>query len=145
MPAMGQQRQRLAVIPGTVPPPTAWPSGCRFYERCPYSWDKPQHQHPPLFDVGGAGRHHSRCFLAEEPRRRERPHAPVVSQVEGDGGEPAGHAVGAGAARGDVTRAGADVRHAEVGVPRSDVRTPGAERPGSTTGNRGPGDEGGRA
>ncbi|MFL5580622.1 MAG: ABC transporter ATP-binding protein [Gemmatimonadaceae bacterium] len=146
MPAMGQQRERLAVIPGTVPPPTAWPAGCRFYERCPYSWGRPEREHPPLFDVGGgAARHHSRCFLAEEPERRQRPHAPVVAGNDGAGGEPAGFAVGAGAARADVTRTGADVPHSEVGVPRSDVRTPGAGRPGGTTGNRGPGDEGGRA
>ena len=27
----------LAGIPGTVPPPTAWPQGCAFHPRCPYA------------------------------------------------------------------------------------------------------------
>src|SRR6185437_6467123 len=37
MPQVGQERERLATIPGTVPPPTAWPTGCRFHDRCPYA------------------------------------------------------------------------------------------------------------
>jgi oligopeptide/dipeptide ABC transporter ATP-binding protein len=68
MPSLGAARSRLAVIPGTVPPPTRWPSGCRFHERCPYAWDRPERERPPLFEV--APRHRSRCFLAEEPQRR---------------------------------------------------------------------------
>ena len=68
MPTLGAARSRLAVIPGTVPAPTRWPTGCRFHERCPYAWDRPQREHPPLFEVGRA--HLSRCFLAEEPARR---------------------------------------------------------------------------
>ncbi|HEX4936771.1 MAG TPA: ABC transporter ATP-binding protein, partial [Gemmatimonadaceae bacterium] len=34
MPRVGMNRERLATIPGSVPPPTAWPSGCRFRDRC---------------------------------------------------------------------------------------------------------------
>ncbi len=68
MPTLGAVRSRLAVIPGTVPAPTRWPPGCRFHERCPYAWDRPEREHPPLFEVGRA--HLSRCFLAEEPARR---------------------------------------------------------------------------
>ena len=74
MPRVGQERERLATIPGTVPPPTAWPSGCRFHERCPYAWERCVAEHPPLYQIGGG--HISRCHLAEEPQRRATPHEP---------------------------------------------------------------------
>ena len=32
--------QRLTPIRGTVPPPTAWPTGCRFRPRCPEAFDQ---------------------------------------------------------------------------------------------------------
>jgi oligopeptide/dipeptide ABC transporter ATP-binding protein len=51
MPKLGEQVERLAVIPGVVPAPTNWPSGCRFYDRCPYHWDKTLHEEPPLFEI----------------------------------------------------------------------------------------------
>ena len=69
MPRVGQRQERLAVIPGTVPPPTAWPSGCRFRDRCPYAWDRCAAEHPPLYRI--AEGHVSRCHLADEPERRE--------------------------------------------------------------------------
>ena len=68
MPRVGQIRERLAVIPGTVPPPTAWPSGCRFHDRCPYAWERCVNEHPPLYQIGEG--HVSRCHLAQEPERR---------------------------------------------------------------------------
>ena len=76
MPRVGERRERLAVIPGTVPPSTAWPSGCRFRDRCPYAWERCAHEHPPLYPI--AGGHGSRCHLADEPERRAHPHAPLV-------------------------------------------------------------------
>ena len=82
MPHIGHDQERLNVIPGTVPAPTKWPHGCRFRERCPYSWERPEREHPPLYDVGAA--HVSRCHLAVEPERRNNPHAPLVV-VEGVG------------------------------------------------------------
>ncbi len=82
MPHIGHDQERLNVIPGTVPAPTNWPHGCRFRERCPYSWERPEREHPPLYDVGAA--HVSRCHLAVEPERRNNPHAPLVV-VEGVG------------------------------------------------------------
>ncbi|MGH7482295.1 MAG: ABC transporter ATP-binding protein [Longimicrobiales bacterium] len=69
VPRLGRKLERLAVIPGTVPNPTAWPVGCRFYERCPYGWDLPAHEAPPLFELG-EGRA-SRCWLEEHPERRD--------------------------------------------------------------------------
>ena len=79
MPQITESKERLNVIPGTVPPPTAWPSGCRFRDRCPYSWEKCEQEHPPLYQIGDG--HTSRCHLAVEPERRARPHLPLVEQV----------------------------------------------------------------
>jgi oligopeptide/dipeptide ABC transporter ATP-binding protein len=69
MPRLGQKIERLAVIPGVVPAPTHWPSGCRFYDRCPYHWDLPRDQEPPLFEIGPGRK--NKCWLAEHPERRE--------------------------------------------------------------------------
>jgi peptide/nickel transport system ATP-binding protein len=68
MPRVGRRQERLAVIPGNVPPPTAWPTGCRFRDRCPYAWERCEREHPPLYQIGPG--HVSRCHLAEEPERR---------------------------------------------------------------------------
>jgi peptide/nickel transport system ATP-binding protein len=70
MPRVGRRQERLAVIPGNVPPPTAWPSGCRFRDRCPYAWERCEREHPPLYQIGAG--HTSRCHLADEPERRTR-------------------------------------------------------------------------
>ena len=77
MPHVGREDERLATIPGTVPPPTAWPTGCRFRERCPYSWERCANEHPPLYKIGA--NHVSRCHLAEEPERRKHPHPPLAA------------------------------------------------------------------
>ena len=79
MPRLGQERERLQTIPGTVPPPTNWPSGCRFHDRCPYAWDRTAQEHPPLYEVEQG--HFSRCHLAQEPQRRTQRHEPLVSQA----------------------------------------------------------------
>ena len=79
MPQVGQQRERLATIPGSVPPPTAWPRGCRFHDRCPYAWERCTTEHPPLYQIG-AGRV-SRCHLADEPQRRADKHEPAVARA----------------------------------------------------------------
>ena len=76
MPRVGHDRERLATIPGTVPPPTAWPSGCRFHDRCAYAWDRCTTEHPPLYQIGE--RHVSRCHLAAEPQRRAEKHDPAA-------------------------------------------------------------------
>ena len=78
MPRLGEARERLRTIPGTVPPPTRWPEGCRFHDRCPYAWERCTREHPPLYQIGGG--HVSRCHLAEEPERRAHAHEPLVMQ-----------------------------------------------------------------
>ena len=79
MPRVGQEKERLQTIPGTVPPPTHWPTGCRFHDRCKYSWDRNEREHPKLYEVEPG--HFSRCHLAEEPQRRQQPHEPLVSRT----------------------------------------------------------------
>src|SRR6266513_778152 len=79
MPQLGEPRARLNVIPGSVPPPTDWPTGCRFRERCPYAWELCEQEHPPLYQISES--HMSRCHLAIEPERRGHPHAPLVEQL----------------------------------------------------------------
>ncbi|AHG90217.1 oligopeptide/dipeptide ABC transporter, ATPase subunit [Gemmatirosa kalamazoonensis] len=78
MPQLGGGMDRLNVIPGTVPPPTAWPVGCRFHDRCPYAWERCVREHPPLYALGDG--HVSRCHLAEEPERRGQRHLPLAAQ-----------------------------------------------------------------
>ena len=82
MPQVGQERERLATIPGTVPPPTKWPKGCRFHDRCQYSWERCLAEHPPLYQIGEG--HTSRCHLADEPERRAHPHEPLVVSQTGE-------------------------------------------------------------
>ena len=79
MPQITASRGRLNVIPGTVPSPTEWPSGCRFRDRCSYAWERCEREHPPLYQISGS--HTSRCHLAVEPERRAHPHLPLVEQA----------------------------------------------------------------
>ncbi|MBI3791286.1 MAG: ABC transporter ATP-binding protein [Gemmatimonadetes bacterium] len=68
MPRMGARRERLEAIPGTVPPASAWPSGCRFRDRCPFAWDRCATEAPVPAEV--APGHVARCHLVSEPARR---------------------------------------------------------------------------
>ena len=77
MPRVGSTRDRLAVIPGSVPPPTRWPSGCRFHDRCSFAWERCANEAPPLYQIGNG--HVSRCHLADEPERRETRRQPAVA------------------------------------------------------------------
>ncbi len=54
---------RLTPIAGTVPPPTAWPTGCRFHPRCPVALPRCPTEDPPPLPVGSG--HRMRCWLAE--------------------------------------------------------------------------------
>ena len=84
MPRVGATGGRLAVIPGSVPPPTDWPAGCRFRDRCPYAWERCEREHPPLYQIGAG--HLSRCHLAVEPERRLHPHTPLAAALGAEAG-----------------------------------------------------------
>ncbi len=68
VPRVDRPTARLATIPGTVPPATSWPAGCRFHPRCPAAWDRCAAEMPPPLAAGG-GRV-ARCWLVQEPQRR---------------------------------------------------------------------------
>ncbi|HEX9565723.1 MAG TPA: ABC transporter ATP-binding protein [Gemmatimonadaceae bacterium] len=74
MPRLGQGRNRLTVIPGSVPAPTHWPSGCRFRDRCPHAWDRCASEPPPAYPYSPG--HQARCHLVVEPTRLSEQHTP---------------------------------------------------------------------
>ncbi|MCI0343127.1 MAG: ABC transporter ATP-binding protein [Planctomycetales bacterium] len=51
IPRLGVKRDRLDVIPGIVPNPIDFPSGCRFRTRCDRTEEKCAAQEPPLREV----------------------------------------------------------------------------------------------
>jgi oligopeptide/dipeptide ABC transporter ATP-binding protein len=67
MPRVGRRLDRLETIPGVVPAPTDWPSGCRFRDRCPFAWDRCANEAPALTPARAA--HAARCHLLTEPAR----------------------------------------------------------------------------
>ncbi len=68
VPRLDARKERLASIPGQIPPATQWPAGCRFHPRCPFAWERCRTEAPPLLDV--AEGHRARCWLVAEPARR---------------------------------------------------------------------------
>jgi oligopeptide/dipeptide ABC transporter ATP-binding protein len=72
VPRLDVRRERLRAIPGTVPPPTEWPSACRFHDRCEHVWPLCREQSPAFEHVGGdpESPHRSRCHLVAQPERR---------------------------------------------------------------------------
>ncbi|HMQ30999.1 MAG TPA: ABC transporter ATP-binding protein [Chloroflexaceae bacterium] len=62
MPVLGQVREELAVIPGTVPSLIGPPKGCRFADRCSRRFEKCD-EHPPLIPLEDGRK--VRCWLYE--------------------------------------------------------------------------------
>ena len=69
VPRVDRTHGALAAIPGSVPPATAWPSGCRFHPRCPHAWERCAREEPGLLKASEANT--SRCWLIEEPQHRQ--------------------------------------------------------------------------
>jgi peptide/nickel transport system ATP-binding protein len=67
VPRISGPLQRLNPIRGSVPAPSAWPTGCRFRPRCPKAFDRSETE-PPLIPVGPD--HRMRCWLADEAGTR---------------------------------------------------------------------------
>ena len=60
LPALASHGERLAEIPGVVPPPDEWPPGCRFSTRCGRVFEPCTSQVPAVSEISGT--HRSRCF-----------------------------------------------------------------------------------
>jgi oligopeptide/dipeptide ABC transporter ATP-binding protein len=56
VPQLGADQDRLLAIPGNVPQPGAWPSGCRFHPRCPQRQADCHENIPPLIKAGDGRR-----------------------------------------------------------------------------------------
>src|SRR5262249_4256506 len=55
---------KLPTIPGTVPPPSAWPTGCRFHPRCGYAAPPCTRTDIPIESPDPA--HETRCIKYEQ-------------------------------------------------------------------------------
>lgn len=60
LPELGGKGDRLRTIPGEVPNPLDFPSGCKFWPRCPFADEDCQKREPDLEEV--APNHMVRCF-----------------------------------------------------------------------------------
>ncbi|MDG1991673.1 MAG: ABC transporter ATP-binding protein [Pirellulales bacterium] len=60
-----RDRSPLATIPGMVPPPQDFPSGCRFHPRCSHAREPQCNLDPPALREVSPG-HFVRCHFAEE-------------------------------------------------------------------------------
>jgi oligopeptide/dipeptide ABC transporter ATP-binding protein len=63
LPRLGVKRDTLRVIPGNVPNPAHFSSGCRFHPRCPVVEDRCRDREPPILTFDGT--HLSRCWRAD--------------------------------------------------------------------------------
>ena len=65
IPRLDRVTDRLPAIPGSVPPATAWPSGCRFHPRCAQVLDRCATDPPEVFAAPPG--QHTRCWLSAPP------------------------------------------------------------------------------
>jgi len=62
IPRIEEDRDRLLSIDGSVPPPFAFPAGCRFNPRCPFAIQACTETDPPLRELSPG--HRAACLRA---------------------------------------------------------------------------------
>lgn len=67
IPRLNEDRDRLAVIPGSVPDPRYFPAGCRFSNRCASCHDRCVVEGPPFYQLSDGRK--VRCFLYDGDSR----------------------------------------------------------------------------
>src|SRR5205085_4609593 len=70
IPVLGEVKDKLAVIPGTVPSLRNLPPGCRFAGRCPYVMDICRVEEPGLLQI--SENRTARCWLYDEKAMAQR-------------------------------------------------------------------------
>jgi len=94
LPRLGRRSGRLEAIPGSVPNPLAFPTGCKFHPRCSIGKDLPQcrNREPSLREVQPG--HWVACWQCPGYER-----APQTDPAEAEGVPPRGQATGPKAAQ----------------------------------------------
>lgn len=64
IPKLTRTPGKLYAIPGQVPSPMNYPSGCHFRDRCPHAFDRCVQEDPQLIDLNGG--HWAACFVAHK-------------------------------------------------------------------------------
>ena len=64
IPRLTHQAGRLYSIPGQVPSPFDYPSGCHFRDRCQYAFERCAREEPQLMELSDS--HSAACFVADE-------------------------------------------------------------------------------
>ena len=64
IPKLTADSNRLEAIPGQVPSPYNYPSGCHFRDRCPHAFDRCTQEVPPLMKLGPG--HRAACWIADK-------------------------------------------------------------------------------
>ena len=64
LPRVGEEKETLEVIRGNVPNPLEFPSGCKFWPRCPHANDRCKSEEPVLESVGD--HHTAACWRIDE-------------------------------------------------------------------------------
>jgi oligopeptide/dipeptide ABC transporter ATP-binding protein len=67
LPNLGERAERLEVIPGMVPKPQEFPTGCRFRNRCPLA-EPICETEPPLLPI--AEGHTVACHIAHRANKK---------------------------------------------------------------------------
>lgn len=63
IPSISEKNRKWESISGQVPSPLDYPEGCRFQDRCKYTFDKCRKEHPLLYNIDD---NQTRCFLTEK-------------------------------------------------------------------------------
>ncbi len=64
IPKLKGTKERLKAIPGQVPSPLQYPSGCHFRDRCPHEFERCAKETPQLINLSDG--HKAACFIANK-------------------------------------------------------------------------------